>query len=132
MHFQASRQDRRSALVQPVALLGPSITDLLHLIAIEHQISTQHGAGAGLVGKELNLLLDERIADSDIRHRREERRLADQRMRIAMTAMKFDMPNVPLRDEKLPVPKHVIHHGVAAEAIKYFSVAVILVSHHEG
>src|SRR5262249_60056573 len=53
-------------------------------------------------------------------------------MRIAMAGVQFDVQDVALRDEKLTAAKHVIDHSVAAEAIKYFSVAVILVSHHEG
>src|SRR5262249_58607152 len=57
---------------------------------------------------------------------------ADQRMRIAMAGVQFDVQDVALRDEKLTAAKHVIDHTVAAEAKKYFSVAVILVSHHEG
>jgi DeoR/GlpR family transcriptional regulator of sugar metabolism len=28
--------------------------------------------------------------------------------------------------------KHAVHHSIAAEAIKYFSIAIILVSDHEG
>src|SRR5215831_6954507 len=42
------------------------------------------------------------------------------------------MQNIPLWNGQLSGRKHAVHHSIAAEAIKYFSIAIILVADDEG
>src|SRR5215831_15561491 len=59
--------------------------------------SVESTALGRLIGEKLDLLLGKRVANSDIHHRSEERRLADQWMRIAMAAVQRNVQNITLR-----------------------------------
>src|SRR5262245_6424256 len=103
--------------MKPLRLFVPAVADRLHLSPVEHQIGREHGGRPRLIAKKLQLLLNKRIADSDIRQRRSKRRLADERLRMALAVTQLNVQNIARRNDELRVvAQHSAYHVVAAQS----------------
>jgi hypothetical protein len=62
--------------------------------------------------------LGEGVADGDVHHCRQQRRLADERMRVSMVAAQLDVEDVALWHDQLSIAEQLVDYGVASQPKK--------------